>query len=392
MEAMSDPSLPAWARDEAFPLKPDEAPFGSVDEKGKTKPFQSFEELKSHLKSGKGRLAWIWLPEHDRLVAPEEVPEMAGVLKKRRAIFAQEDEDEARRTLPITGLLLAYAAYSYWKGTRPFGFESFHFLVMIAFGFLYFTARPWWECRKARKSMSDLDRQRLVEEVPEARFDLWMGSQRSLLTVALLGLVGLVGLTQFFTAGLGIQEAGLDKLRYAKGEHWRLFTAAFMHGNVIHFILNASALWYLARRVEILARWPHLAAVFFLSIIGAGRATISWMPGQISVGISGVVCGLLGFLLVFETLHLPLVPRSARRRLLGILVSLVVIGALGFQFIDNAAHFGGLVTGALYAVLVFPKSSSPHRPVILKRDYFVGGVSLFFVALSGVGAVLAMIN
>ncbi len=387
---MSDPGLPAWAREEAFSLKPQSSPYGSVDDKGKELPFESFDELKSYLESGKGRLAWIWTPEHERLVAPEEVPEMFGVLKKRRAIFAQDDDEEAKKTLPITGILLLYALYSAWRGGRPFGFESFHFLVMIAFGFLYFTARPWWESYKGKKSLRDFDRENLAEEIPESRFDLWMGSQRTFITMVLLGLLGLVAITQFLTPGFGISEAGLDKARYTGGESWRVFTAAFMHGNLIHFLLNASALWYLARRVEILARWTHLATVFFLSMIGAGWATISWMPDQISVGVSGVVCGLLGFLLVFETLHRPLVPRPARRRLLGILGSLVVIGFVGFQFIDNAAHFGGLVTGAVYAFLVFPKSSSPHRPVILKRDAVVGGVALCLVLLSGLGAILMM--
>jgi hypothetical protein len=73
------------------------------------------------------------------------------------------------------------------------------------------------------------------------------------------------------------------------------------------------------------------------------------------------------------------------------LVSLVVIGSLGFKFIDNAAHFGGLVTGAVYAFLVFPKSSSPHRPVVLKRDVVIGGAGILLIAISAMGAILAML-
>lgn len=386
------PSLPAWAREEAFAQKPDSSPYGCVDAGGKHLAFSSFEELKSQLQSGKGRLAWIWVPEYERLVAPEEVPEMFEVLKKRRWVFVQEDEDEARRTLPFTGVFFLYGLYAFFQGGRPFGFDRVDFLVILVFGFLYFTARPWWEALKGRRRLRGFRRESLEGEVPEARFDLWMGTQRTLVTVVLLVLVALVGLVQFFTPGLGIEEAGLDKRRYALGESWRLFTGAFLHGNVIHFILNGSALWYLGRRVEILARWPHLMMVFFLSILGAGWASIKWMPVHMTVGVSGVVCGFLGFLLVFETLHRPLVPRPARRRLLGILLSLVVVGFVGFQFIDNAAHFGGLVMGAFYALVVFPRSSSPQRPVILKRDVFVGGVALFLVCLSGVGAILAMLS
>ena len=107
--------------------------------------------------------------------------------------------------------------------------------------------------------------------------------------------------------------------------------------------------------------------------------------------MSGAVCGLLGFLLVFETLHKLLVPKSARQRLLGILVSLVVIGALGFQFIDNAAHFGGLVAGAVYAFVIFPKSSSTGRPIILKRDFAMGVGALLLICLSALAAIAAML-
>lgn len=386
---MSDPGLPAWARDDAFPVKPDSAPFGAVDSKGQAKPFEKLDDLMVHLGSGKGRMAWIWTPENERMVAPEEVPELLPVLKKRRLIFATEDEEEARKTLPFTGIIGLYAFYSLWKGAYPMGFPANQFLAIAGFAFLYFTARPWWEAFKGRKEAAELSRENLAEEIPEARFDLWMGSQKSNLTIGLVVLIALVGIVQLLTPGKGIAEAGLDKTAYALGETWRLFTAAFLHGNVIHFLLNASALYYLARRVEIVARWPHVAATFLISILGAGWATVSWLP-KTSVGVSGVVCGLLGFLLVFETLHRPLVPRSARRRLLGILVSLGVIGFIGFQFVDNAAHFGGLVAGAAYAFLVFPKSSSPHRPIILKRDRVLGAISLGLIFVSALGAVVAM--
>lgn len=390
LEMMSEPAMPAWARKDAFPVKPNSGDFGVVDGANTARPFDSLEALKTDLEAGKGRLDWVWTPECDRLVAPEEVSKLAGTLKRRRLIFAAEDEDTAKRSAPLTGIAFLYGLYCYLKGISPFGFPGIQFLVLTTFGFLYFTARPWWEARKGRDSAKLLTRDQIGEQVPEARFELWMETQKTPFSLLLLMLIVFVGGAQFATPDLGIAEAGLVKPRYFAGENWRILTAAFLHGNLIHFILNMSALWYLARRVEILARWPHLAATFFLSIIGAGWATVSWLSTQTSVGVSGVVCGLLGFLLIFETLHRPLVPRPARRRLAGILISLIVIGTLGFKFIDNAAHFGGLLTGATYALLIFPRSSSPHRPVILKRDIGIGGVAIFLIAASAIVAILAV--
>jgi membrane associated rhomboid family serine protease len=390
--SQADPSgEPAWAREAAFPKKPDDADFGVVDEKQAARPFETLQELKAYLATGKGRLYWVWTPESSRLVAPEEVPDLAKSLRKRRLIFAQEDEDDARRTFPFSGIAVLYAAYVYASGGQAFGFAGLDLLVLALFVFLYFTARPWWEARRGRAEADKLKSGEMAAEIPEARFDLWMEQQKTPLTIILGGLLMVVGVGQFFTDGLGIREAGFDKARYAMGEHWRLFTGAFLHGNLIHFILNASALWYLGRRVEILARWPHLSGVFFLSLIGAGWVSLEWKPDQLSVGISGVVCGFLGFLLVFETLHRRLVPHPARRRLAAILISLVGIGILGFRFIDNAAHFGGLITGAAYAVVVFPKSSSPQRPAILWQDRLIGGTSLVLIFLSALAALGAML-
>lgn len=382
----------AWARPKAFAAKPDEGPYGLADAKGNTNAFESLDELKSYLDTGRGRLALVWHPGSKRLVAPEELSELAPSLRKRRLIFAQEDEDDFRKTLPFTGLAALFGAYVFFTKSTVYGFEGLDFLVLTVFVFLYFTARPWWEARKGRRSAKKITRKSLAEEVPEARFELWLDQQKTPYTIALMGLLLLVGLTQFFTPELGINKAGFNKEFYPHGARELMFTGAFLHGNLIHFILNASALWYLGRRVEILAKWPQLALVFFLSILGSGWATLEWIPKGVSVGISGVVCGLLGFLLVFETLHRRLVPRPARRRLAAILISLVVIGILGFRFIDNAAHFGGLATGAVVAFVIFPKSTSPTRPRILWQDYLFGGAGSLLILASAVGAVVLMVS
>lgn len=389
---MSETALPAWAREESFPVKPASGAYGVQDIKGQTTAFDSLDGLKEHLSKGKGKLAWVWVPGHERLIAPEEIEGLATALKKRRALFAAYDADDARKGFLIFGAALAWTGYAALSagGLEALG-RSQNF-GLSALMFLIFALRPWWEARKGHQEVAAFSTENIKAEIPEARFELWLDSQKSRLTLAMLLLLAAVGGVQMLTEGKGIAAAGLVKPAYHAGETWRIFTAAFMHGNLIHFAMNASALWYLARRVEILARWPHLAAVFLLSMVGAGWATVTWLPDQTSVGVSGVVCGLLGFLLVFETLHRPLVPISARRRLLGILVSLVVIGTLGFKFIDNAAHFGGLVAGACYGAIVFPNSASPHRPVILGRDLVLGGVSLLLICLSGIGAIVAMMN
>ena len=105
---------------------------------------------------------------------------------------------------------------------------------------------------------------------------------------------------------------------------------------------------------------------------------------------AGGLMGWLGFLLVFETLHVKLVPRSSRRRLIGGVVMTALIGLVGYRFIDNAAHFGGLLAGMAYAGIVFPRSSSVSRPRMNLTDRIIGTGSLVAIAISGILAILQM--
>jgi len=69
-------------------------------------------------------------------------------------------------------------------------------------------------------------------------------------------------------------------------------------------------------------------------------------------------------------------------------IGTVVMGVLGFQFIDNAAHAGGLIAGMAYAFIGFPVSKSPRRPSILKQDRLIAWV-MGVVVVGGIGLVFS---
>ena len=76
-------------------------------------------------------------------------------------------------------------------------------------------------------------------------------------------------------------------------------------------------------------------------------------------------------------------PRIRRRLIAGVLLT-AGIGLLGYRFIDNAAHLGGLLAGMTYAAIVFPKSASPRRPGSTLTDLLAGSAALtVLVAAAG---------
>src|SRR5262245_33504353 len=88
------------------------------------------------------------------------------------------------------------------------------------------------------------------------------------------------------------------------GQWWRLISAAFLHGNLLHLALNMFWLADLGRICEpLLSRWKFLA-VYTASAIGGSLGSLAYRyvshQDFPSLGASGAICGLLGLLLVYS--------------------------------------------------------------------------------------------
>jgi len=375
--------------------------------KGKSHPTGSYETLIAAIREDRDTgVSLVWLPGHSHMILPEELVGSADAIFVARKRRAGDDLLDSHDRLKWFGLMLTglvcyrlYLGFTYApqiaSSAERASFAIRALMSSMSVGiallmFLIFAFIPWYQ---ARKRLGELARWRpgyLVDVVPILRFETWLDWQKSPVTRFILGLIGLVGLAQIMP-GDSLTAAGLVKETYFRGEWWRLFTAPFMHGNLIHFLMNASALLYLGKRVEVFARWPHVPMVFLFACCIGGEASARFVAAS-SVGASGGLMGLLGFLLVFESLHGTLVPSRARRRLLAGVLLTGLIGLIGYRFIDNAAHIGGLLAGMLYAAIVFPKSTSPLRPRSTVTDRIAGCLALGVLIGSALFAVRQILS
>jgi membrane associated rhomboid family serine protease len=403
--------VPVWAREDAFPEAPQG--WGWCDAKGHSHPCDSLASLVTAIRSDRdGSVELVWTPGHGRMILPEELPGAGDALRAARDRWTRDDLADATYRLRWSGVMLAgFTAYAFYGGltfvnrlAEQSGSDvelqqrllfaarsvlSSGLVGLATLAFIIFAFIPWYQARKRRAELGRWTEEGIAQSAPGIRFETWLATQRAPMTRVFLGLVALVALAQILsevkTSGWGsllalfhhwdgTAAAGLMKDRYFQGEWWRLFTAPFLHGNIVHFAMNAAALAYLGKRMEVFARWPHLPLVFLFAACVGGEASARLLAAP-SVGASGGLLGWLGFLLVFETLHRSLVPRSARRRLIAGVALTGLIGLIGFRYIDNAAHAGGLLAGMLYAVVVFPKSSAAKRPRSNWTDRIAGGIS-----------------
>lgn len=399
-EAAHDiPDVPIWARKDAFPKT---LPgWGWLDIRGRPHQNDSLTSLISAIRDDRNSdMMLVWTPGHEHMILPEELEGSADALlavRKRRAADDLLDSfDKLRWFGLLLGGLAVYMLYRGWSlapgiatPVERLGFSLRVALNSMPMGiallmFLIFAFIPWYQARKRLRELALWTEGDTAAIAPLLRFETWLDLQKAPVTRLMLGLIGLVGLAQLMP-GDSISAAGLVKDSYRHGEWWRLLTSPLVHGNLIHFLMNGAALLYLGKRVEVFARWPHVPLVFLFAACIGGEASARFLHAT-SVGASGGLMGWLGFLLVFESLHGRLVPRNARRRLVAGVLLTGLIGIIGFRFIDNAAHAGGLLAGVLYALIVFPKSSSPNRPNSTSTDRIAGSAAFCILICSAVFA------
>jgi rhomboid protease GluP len=145
------------------------------------------------------------------------------------------------------------------------------------------------------------------------------------------------------------------------GEWWRLGTAMFLHFGLMHLALNMWALWDGGRLVERLYGSLRFAALYFAGGLTGNLASLIAHGDQaVSGGASGAVFSVYGALLVCLWRERRQVHPVEFRWLFGG-AAVFSAATMGFGLlipgIDNAAHIGGLISGALVgAALVRPLS------------------------------------
>ncbi len=151
----------------------------------------------------------------------------------------------------------------------------------------------------------------------------------------------------------------------AQGEWWRLVTAVFLHGGLLHLASNMFALMIIGQVTERLYGSSAMAVVYALSGIGGAVASEWWKPVAVSVGASGAIFGLYGSLLAFLLLRHAALPRQAVSALgSGAVVVVLYNIAAGFtqSYIDNAGHIGGLLAGVAAGLALVAKGEAKSIP------------------------------
>lgn len=284
--------------------------------------------------------------EDDLSLADPDAPPSPRVLRE-----LHEDLLAQKRRAFLTGsplLLLALLAWAIavmdpirWGGLVLFAVTAIAGVGRVGY--------EWLSLRRA-DPLTLYERERVAEEErlqQQTEFILRSGAVRPIATISIVTCVIAVTIVQFASGPIdrSVEAAGLVKPLVRAGQWWRLLTASYLHGNLFHIFANATALMTLGRIMEMYDRRLRIPLVYVASVLGGSILSTLIFPTK-SIGASGGVLGLAGYVFVVAGREPNGAPAWLRKEMVSILASTAVLGIAAFMFIDNAAHLGGALTGA----------------------------------------------
>lgn len=186
--------------------------------------------------------------------------------------------------------------------------------------------------------------------------------------------------------------AGFVKPFFAEGQYWRIFTGATLHAGVLHLFFNSYALFSFGRLIETLSNRAHLAIVFLLAAVGGGVLSFVFLPEGVSIGASGGVVGLLGYMTVYSFKRRKLLPEGFLKNMLINVALIAGIGIFLMANIDNFAHLGGLIVGAGYAFLQVPTDLYKDPRKVGKTAKIFGFAALVVFILTSIFGIFLLLG
>jgi membrane associated rhomboid family serine protease len=180
-----------------------------------------------------------------------------------------------------------------------------------------------------------------------------MNNGAPVVTYSIIALCAVIFVIQYLTGGPQAGATTQTLIYYPPLtvlEPWRMVTSIFIHASFIHIGLNMFSLYIFGPILERMLGRGRFIALFLLSGFGGSVAVLLIDPGIAVLGASGALFGLFSAFFVIQRG----LGGNANSLLVLIALNLVIGFIPGFN-IAWQAHVGGLVVGAL-AALVFMRT------------------------------------
>lgn len=371
-----DGSTP-WLREEQLPRSPSGYGFkrsrktvyrGVKHRSHEFIPCENMEELNQAVRDH-DHITWFGLAE-----IPYLVPENLAQPRTERIdlkTFRQQTIQPLFNTLGFIAVMSAvgYSVYQSKHAEKMVGLLVIIGILVLINGLFPLIAHIQRLFQRPDKlSVEQLNHQR----VNHTFFVLWMRKQQN--WTVWIGLFVLCGIFAWqMHQGLqyqgpeyeGLEYQGLEwsvnssglvkeRVKAPHYEWWRILTAGLLHGNLIHIAFNGLALYSIGRILGGMIHPRWITVSFLISVITGGLASLYYFPAT-SIGASGGILGIFGLLTVIVFKYRKRIPQFLPAALVRSTIAMVLMGVIGKDFIDNAAHAGGFLGGIGFGLINYSR-------------------------------------
>ena len=210
-----------------------------------------------------------------------------------------------------------------------------------------------------------------------------LGNGAPVATWSIIALCVVVFAIQYLTGGPQAGAATQALIYYpplTAFEPWRMITALFIHASFIHVGLNMFSLYIFGPILERMLGRGRFIALYLLSGFGGSVAVLLIAP---QIGVLGASGALFGLFTAFFVIQRGL-GGNGNSLLVLIAINLVIGFIPGFN-IAWQAHVGGLVVGAVVALVFMKTRRTDHRTT---QILLLVGLTVALVALTALGLAL----
>jgi membrane associated rhomboid family serine protease len=134
----------------------------------------------------------------------------------------------------------------------------------------------------------------------------------------------------------------------AHGQWWRIVTSGFLHENFLHIGFNMWVLYYLGMMLEPALGRVKFTLIYAVSLLTGSLGALLVSPHVLTVGASGAIFGVMGAAAVeMRARQIPIMQSGV-----GMLIVLNLIISFTIPGISWGGHIGGLIGGALAALVL----------------------------------------
>jgi rhomboid protease GluP len=178
------------------------------------------------------------------------------------------------------------------------------------------------------------------------------------------------------------------------GQWWRLITAGFLHGGILHILMNSWVLFDLGAQTEEAFGTARFLVIYLISTATGYIASLfaflyGWpASASLSIGASAGIFGLIGAMIAFGVRE----GTSQGAAMRSFYVRWAVYGLImGFilSFVDNWAHLGGLAGGFAIGYI----AAGPRRVTVVERMWqLAAGFTLVITGVAFLNMVMGLLR